>query len=106
MADIATTKLMENDKVVVWEMVLEPGESTGMHTHENSYIIQALEGAKMEAFDENGENRSEFEIPSGATYWVEVADGEIDLNGVRISATHDAKNIGDTRYREILVEIK
>lgn len=106
MADIATTKLMENDKVVVWEMLLEPGESTGMHTHEHSYIIQALEGAKLEATDENGENRSEFEIPADATYWVEVRDGVAILDGVSIPARHDAKNIGDTRYREILVEIK
>jgi hypothetical protein len=26
MADIKTTKLVENDKVVVWETVLEPGK--------------------------------------------------------------------------------
>ena len=76
MADIATTKLMENDKVVVWEMVLEPGESTGMHTHEHSYIIQALEGAKMEAFDENGENRSEFELEGvGCVIWINFCVG-------------------------------
>ena len=28
MAAVATTKLFENDRVIVWEMVLEPGEST------------------------------------------------------------------------------
>ena len=26
MADVATTKLLENDKIIVWELVLEPGE--------------------------------------------------------------------------------
>ena len=31
MADVGTTKLFENEKVVVWEMVLEPGEKTGVH---------------------------------------------------------------------------
>ena len=51
MADVATSKLLENDKVTVWEMVLEPGESTGVHTHEHSYIIQVLEGSTLEATD-------------------------------------------------------
>jgi len=34
MADIATTKIFENDKIAVWEMVLEPGESTGVQLGE------------------------------------------------------------------------
>jgi beta-alanine degradation protein BauB len=106
MADVATTKLMENDKVIVWEMLLEPGESTGMHTHEHSYIIQVLEGAMLSATSEASSEESEFELTTDSTYWVDVRDGVAILDGVSIPARHDAKNIGDTRYREILVEIK
>ena len=33
MAEVATTKLLENDKVIVWDLQLQPGESTGVHRH-------------------------------------------------------------------------
>ena len=106
MADVATKKLLENDKVIVWEMVLEPGESTGVHTHEHSYLIQVLEGADLQATDGNGENPIDFRFETDDTYWVTVEDGEVVLDGDRLPATHEARNVGNSRYREILVEIK
>src|SRR3989442_11782887 len=33
MSEIASKKIFENDKIAVWELVLEPGKSTGIHTH-------------------------------------------------------------------------
>lgn len=106
MVDVATKKLLENDKVIVWEMLLEPGESTGVHTHQYSYLIQVLEGADLRATDKNGENPVDFRFKTDDTYWVTVEDGEVVLGSERLSATHNAQNIGTTRYREILVELK
>jgi beta-alanine degradation protein BauB len=106
MADVATTKLMENDKVTVWEMVLEPGESTGMHTHEHSYVIQVLEGSVIRATDENGQNPVDLHLKADRTHWVEVSKGEVLLGDKPTSATHDAQNVGPNRYRELLIEIK
>ena len=106
MSEVATTKLLENDKVIGWEMVLEPGESTGLHSHEHDYIIQVIEGSTLCATDQDGGNPTDIEFPTDATFWLDVRDGEVILGDLRYCATHDAKNIGDTRYREILVEIK
>ncbi len=106
MAEVATTKLMENDKVIVWEMVLEPGERTGVHTHHHDYIIQVVEGSTLRATDENGENPIDLDFKPNATYWVEVRDGKIATGDGYVSATHDAQNIGDKRYREYLIELK
>ncbi len=106
MTEVATTKLLENDKVIVWEMVLEPGESTGVHTHEHGYVIQVIEGSTLRATGENGENPIDLNLATDETYWVDVKDGEVILGDARAPATHDAKNIGAGRYREILVEIK
>lgn len=106
MADVATTKLLENDKVIVWEMLLEPGERTGVHTHEHGYIIQVIEGSTLRATDENDENPIDLDLATDETYWVDVKDGEVILGEARAPATHDAENIGTGRYREILVEIK
>ena len=106
MADVATRKLLENEKVAVWEMVLEPGESTGVHTHEHSYIIQVLESSTLEATDAEGNSAGLLELNEGETYWVPVENGEVVLGDLRAPATHNAKNVGANRYREILVEVK
>lgn len=106
MAEVATTKLLENDKVIVWEMVLEPGESTGVHTHKHSYIIQVIDGSVLQATDGAGQNPVDIDFVSGATHWVEARGDELFAGDIRVPATHNAKNIGENRYREILVEIK
>jgi len=106
MAEVATTRLLENDSVTVWEMVLEPGESTGVHTHEHSYIIQVLEGSTLEATDADGVSAGVLELNDGETYWVQVENGEVVLGEMRAPATHAARNVGANRYREILVEVK
>ena len=106
MADVATTKLLETDKLIVWEMVLEPGESSGLHTHEHSYIIQVIEGSKLRATGANGEDYGGIDFKTDETYWVDVENGEVVVGDLRAPATHDATNIGDSRYRELLVEVK
>ena len=106
MADVATTKLFENEKVVVWEMVLEPGKTTGVHTHGNDYLLYAIEGSTVEVMDEDGDVLDELEVPTGSVMYLGIDGDELVLGENRFPATHDAKNIGTTRYREILVEIK
>jgi beta-alanine degradation protein BauB len=44
-AAIATKKIFENDKIAVWDMVLAPGESTGLHTHQHDYMFFVIEGS-------------------------------------------------------------
>ncbi len=106
MADVATTKLLENDKIIVWELVLEPGESTGVHTHKMDYMIHVLEGATLQATDRHGENSRDIPLGVDDTYYLSVEDGIATGGGLQTDATHNAKNIGPGRYREIMVEIK
>ena len=35
---VGSKKLFENDKVIVWDFVLQPGETTPLHQHERSYM--------------------------------------------------------------------
>jgi len=105
-AEVATTKLLENDKIIVWELVLEPGERTGVHTHQMDYMIHVLEGSTLQATDRNGENTRDVPLQDNATYYLSVKDGIASGGGLQTDATHDAKNIGLGRYREIMVEIK
>lgn len=106
MADVATTKLFENDRVIVWEMLLEPGESTGIHTHKHEYLVHVLEGSTLSTSDESGTPTGDFEFETGSTNWISIEDDEVVLGDLRVPVTHDATNIGKSRYREILVEFK
>lgn len=105
-AEIATKKLFENDKIAVWEMVLEPGESSGVHTHSNSYLFYVLEGATCEVLDKEGQSCGALTMEPGFTMFFQMQGKELIAGDFRIPLTHSARNIGETRFREILVESK
>jgi redox-sensitive bicupin YhaK (pirin superfamily) len=106
MAEVANKKLLENDKVIVWELELAPGERTGVHRHEHDYIVYVIEGSTLRATDGNGENAADVVLNEDDTFYFRI-EGEAAMAGdLQTSATHDAENIGANRYREIMVEVK
>ncbi len=111
MAGVGTEKVFENDKVIVWNFTLAPGEFTPVHTHEHSYMWYAIEGAPLQIFDESGNEVGIFEVPTGAIYSLKLEDGYLEVlseigKGARVPATHKARNVGTSNYREVLVEYK
>ena len=56
--DIATKLLMENDRVRIWEMRLEPGQKSALHKHDNDYIMIQISGDRMAADFEPDSGRS------------------------------------------------
>lgn len=109
MGDVGTTKIYENDKIVIWELALEPGERTLCHTHELDYVFHVLEGSTLEVFAENGAPLGSFAAKTGDTFALRCEGDALvsaDDKGMRAPATHIARNAGASRYREILVETK
>lgn len=106
MSEIATKKLFENDKIAVWEMVLEPGESTGVHTHLHDYVFFVIDGSTAEVTDKEGKSLAKLEMKAGETMSLRLEGQELISGDLRFPATHDARNVGSTRYREILIETK
>ncbi|MGR8919294.1 MAG: hypothetical protein ACU85V_06730 [Gammaproteobacteria bacterium] len=109
--NVGTEKLFENDKIIVWNFELAPGEETPVHTHEHSYIWYAIEGTTLKVLDEQDNDLGDLEVPTGAVFSLKVENGEIEVmsepgKGVRVPATHKARNVGPGAYREILVEYK
>ena len=45
MSEVGTRKLFENDRVIIWDFVLEAGEKTTAHTHTRDYVFRVLEAA-------------------------------------------------------------
>ena len=104
---VGTAKIFENDKVAIWELALEPGEETGVHTHRHDYVFYVLEGSRLETYDAAKVPLFEFDTAAGDVFVARCEGGELVVgDGFRVSATHGARNVGPTRYREILVETK
>jgi len=106
MADIATKKIFENEKFALWEMVLEPGERTEVHTHSHNYVFYVLEGSTGEVSDKHGNPVGALEMKAGESYFFQIQGQELVSGDFRIPLTHSARNVGKTRFREILVESK
>jgi hypothetical protein len=105
MAEIATSKIFENEKISLWEMVLEPGESTGVHTHSRDYVFHVIEGSTLELADGAGTSLGKLEMKIGDTMSLRLEGRELVAGDSRFPVTHSARNVGSSRYREILVEI-
>jgi hypothetical protein len=109
MGDVGTTKIFEDDRVAIWEFLLEPGCRTPVHTHERDYVFYVLEGSRLEVFGANDEPLGAFDANTGDVFALACEQGELrsrDDKGLRAPATHSARNAGTSRYREILVETK
>jgi predicted metal-dependent enzyme (double-stranded beta helix superfamily) len=109
MGTVGTTKVFEDERIIVWEFVLAPGEKTPVHTHEHDYIFYVLEGAPLQVYDAEDRELGQFDASTGAVFALKCEGGELislDGRGHRVPATHSARNLGATRYREILVETK
>lgn len=107
--NVGSRKLYEDDSLILWEFELAPGEKTPVHTHTLDYFFHVVDGTLLEVFDANDQPLGAIEAPSGETFSFRVENGELvsnDQRGLRINATHSARNGGTTRYREVLVEKK
>ena len=109
--NVGSTVVFENDKVKVWDFVLQPGEETPMHKHDKSYMWYAIQGGPLDCEDEHGGDLGVFDVPTGSVFNIKCEGDELEVlseiaQGTLFPATHKAKNAGDVPYREILIEFK
>lgn len=90
---VGTSVVFENELVRVWEVLLEPGEKQEMHQHTLPYLIVAVEHGNNRITNVDGETRDTIETPGHVVY---QDPGQI----------HELHNVGTTRYRNRLIEIK
>lgn len=94
--EVGTQLLFENERVRVWDLRLAPGESTGLHWHEHDYLYVVIGDGRLQAADAEGNRR-------GAS---DMKDGEVRFSEVEGEAVHEAFNVGDGPWRNIVVELK
>jgi beta-alanine degradation protein BauB len=92
---IGTSVLFENDRVRVWEMMLEPGESSALHEHSNDYVVIYTGDSELEvAFEGQQPYRGSFD--SGYVgYFVVGGKG----------TPHRITNVDDEPHRHFIVEL-
>ncbi len=94
---VGTKVLFENEYCRVWEMDLAPGEAGDVHRHDHDYVLVILDGDKIAAIPEpdSAIHSEYFEADVDAPMIVKMDKGGIET----------AKNIGEKRYYELLIEI-
>jgi beta-alanine degradation protein BauB len=93
---IADRVLLENDRVRIWEMHLQPGQASALHHHDLDYMLIILEGDRIAGVPGPGCTRTprEAKVTPGQVFFLTRGESEW------------AVNRGERPYREILVELK
>jgi len=93
--DVGTRLLFENDRVRVWDLSLEPGDGSGLHRHTNDYFYVVIGGGTLARGNPDG-SRGEPRT---------MIDGEVHFRSIEDADVHEAINVGETTWRNIVVEL-
>lgn len=85
--------LLENDRVLVVEGTIAPGETTGMHKHALPTVVICLEGGTLREVLPGGDANT-YERKAGEVVWRDK------------DFLHNETNIGKSRLRVIAVQLK
>lgn len=89
--------LLEDERVRIWELILEPGEASDLHKHEHDYYLVIFEGDEVAGVTPKG---------SGIDSFVGVVPKDGNTVSIPKGGLEWAYNVGKKRYREIIVELK
>jgi predicted metal-dependent enzyme (double-stranded beta helix superfamily) len=99
LGNVGTTLLFENSRVRVWEMDLKPGATSDVHRHDLDYLIVQIEGDRIAALPEP-------DSVGKHTEYIEVEATPGKVSYLTRGGIETAVNVGQRRYREILIELK
>ena len=92
--EVGTELLFENDRIRVWSMTLEPGESSPYHRHEHDYVFVYTTPSRIKS-NRPGESDSVRKVRDGYVQYTEVGAG----------IEHSITNVSDARHHQIIVEL-
>ena len=86
--------VIENERIRVFRVSLEPGQSGPMHTHTVPLVAIALTAAELEVTTKGKEQPERVSRPIGNVLWRSEP------------VTHSIKNVGKTKYEGVDIEFK
>lgn len=88
----AAKVVLENERVRVIEIEVEPGASTGVHSHAGDQLVVFLSGGQATQTNADGSTRTMDRKP-----------GEVAWSG---PVTHDTRNSGKQKVHTLVIELK
>ena len=98
LGDIATEVLFENEKVKIWNLVVEPGRTSAWHLHGRDYVTVTTEGGRVS-----------LELEDPETGEVTSRSSESPVGGWQFHGDHQVHRVvnnSDTRHQNLLIELK
>jgi beta-alanine degradation protein BauB len=93
---VGTRLLFENERIRVWDITLEPGETLPLHRHRTTYFYRCEAGGTVRVGFADGSAQT-YESPVDEVHFHEI--GPDDL------VVHDLANVGETTVRFTTVEL-
>ena len=86
--------VLENERVRVFRVTLEPGQAGPMHTHTVPILAIAITAGELEVTTKGADKPERVSRPANNVLWRSQA------------VTHSIKNVGKTRYEGVDIEFK
>lgn len=94
--DLGTTLWFENDRIRVWEVLLQPGERGAFHAHTTNYFWTVVEPSRgLQRFADGTFIVRDYRL--GDTRYLEHTPDT--------ALIHDLENVGETTLRFVTVEL-
>lgn len=93
LGDVGTEFQFEDGDVKVWDLVLEPGQSSDWHHHTRRYVFIVTRAGTLKTEFEDGSSRVS-----------ELRLGQV-VKGVKDSV-HRVTNVGDGLYSNAIIELQ
>lgn len=93
LGDVGTEFQFEDGDVKVWDLVLEPGQSSDWHHHSRRYVFIVTRAGTLKTEFEDGSSRVS-----------ELRLGQV-VKGVKDSV-HRVTNVGDAVYSNAIIELQ
>lgn len=93
LGEVGTEMVWENEHVRVWDLILEPGQSSEWHRHSMHYTFIVTRPGKLKA-----------EYEDGSESVTELQLGQVVMG--QEGALHRVTNVGTELYSNAIVELK
>jgi hypothetical protein len=94
--DLGTKMWFENDRIRVWEVLLQPGERGAFHAHTTNYFWTVVEPSRgLQRFADGTFIVRDYQL--GETRYLEHTP--------ETALIHDLENVGETTLRFVTVEL-
>ncbi len=91
--------ILDNERVRIWDVSLDPGEKSKLHTHLSDYVLVQIEGDEV-----CNEPHPDSQGYYNKRMVAKTSPG--DVSYVEKGGTETAVNTGAKRWREIVIELK